>query len=303
MNAGCPLCGTEQYKVIYGHLHYPGASLVKCDHCSHIYTRLKLDTENKNLYSEGAYELVDTRNSIYDKILSWEYGRVIRVINRLMPRKGRLLDFGCGKGKWGSIAKKMGWQVNGIETAVERAAYAKNIYGLDVSTAVYSEGKIFPYDFEVITLFHVIEHLEHPQVLLDELIKNNLSKDGLIVIEVPNINSEQSRLAGNKWMHLDPPRHINHFTPKRLEQMARDLGLTAVRISSFSFHLGVLGIIDSILKRFGYKKNIIYELKNKKSFFLYLAVILLFPFALPFEYISHLMGRGGIMRYYFIQTK
>lgn len=303
MNAGCPLCGTEQNTVIYKKLHYPGASLVKCDHCSHIYTKLKGDTEYKSLYSEGAYELVDTRNSIYDKILSWEYGRIMRSIKDFKPQMGRLLDFGCGKGKFGSIAKKQGWQVNGVETAVERAAYAKNIYGLDVSLAVYAEGKIFHYDFDVITLFHVIEHLEHPQVLLGELIKNNLSKNGLVVIEVPNINSEQSRIAGNKWMHLDPQRHISHFTPKRLEQMARDLDLTAVRITSFSFHLGVLGLIDGILKRLGYKKDIIYELKKKKNLFLILAVILLLPFALPFEYLSHLMGRGGIMRYYFIQTK
>ena len=302
MNPGCPLCGSVQNTVKYKKLRYPGASLVKCDHCSHIYTRLNREIENKNLYSEGAYELVDTRNSIYDKILSREYGRVMRSIKAFKPQMGRLLDFGCGKGKLGSIAKNKGWQVDGVETSIERAAYAKNIYGLDVSTDVYSSGEIFPYDFDVITLFHVIEHLEHPQVLLDELIKNNLSKNGLLVIEVPNINSEQSRIAGSKWMHLDPQRHISHFTPKRLEQMARDLGLTTVRISSFSFHLGVLGMIDSLLKRLGYSKDIIYELKNRKSFFLRFAVILLLPLALPFEFISHWMGRGGIMRYYLTRS-
>jgi hypothetical protein len=57
---------------------------------------------------------------------------------------------------------------------------------------------------------------------------------------------------------------------------------------------------DSLLKRFGYKKNIIYELKNKKRFSLIACILLLLPIAISLEYISSLVGKGGIIRKYYV---
>src|SRR5258706_8732715 len=299
MNPGCPLCGAENYTTIYKHLQYPGTSLVKCAHCLHIYTLTSHSFENEKLYNDEVYKVIENRDSIFDKILNREYKRVIKKINSFKPGKGALLDFGCGKGKFGSLAKDNRWQVKGVETAVERAAYAKEIYGLDVDTNFFIAGKIFVTDFDVLTLFHVVEHLPNPKELLNELIRQNVKKDGLVVIEVPNINSLQARIAGNHWMHLDAPRHISHFTSKRLDQFAKELGLASQRTVFFSFHLGVLGMTDSLLKLLGYRRNIIYELKNKKSIGLKSAIALLLPLALTLEFFSALLNRGGVIRKYF----
>ena len=297
---GCPLCNTETKTIVYDQLQLAGAFIVKCDQCTHIYTLQNNQIETDELYSTEVYKIVENRHSLFDKILNWEYGKVVKTINRLKPQKGFLLDFGCGKGKFGSIAKSKGWQVKCIETALERALYAKNIYGLDVDTRPYLTGKLFTNDFDVLTLFHVLEHLPAPKTSLTELIKHNLKKDALVVIEVPNINSWQSAIAGKNWMHLDVSHHFHHFTTLNLERFASELQLQTIKTSSFSMHLGVLGMIDSFLKLAGYKKNIIYELKNKKNIYSMIVISLLLPFAFLLEVLAAAAGRGGILRKYFI---
>jgi len=301
MILNCPLCGANNYTVIYEHLEqYPAASIVKCKHCLHIYTLLNDDLESDKFYNDKVYKVVENRNTIFDKILSWEYKRVIKRIYSFKPSKGSLLDFGCGKGKFTNLAQNKGWQVKCVETAPERAAYAKKIYGLDVSINFYTTGKIFNNVFDVLTLFHVLEHLPNPKILLNELIKHNLAKKGLVVLEVPNFKSLQARIAGSRWMHLDAYRHINHFTPAQLDQIARELKLTILKTTFFSFNLGVLGMTDSFLKLLGYRKNIIYELKNKKNIVLLLAISILLPFAFILETFAAAIGGGGIIRKYFI---
>src|SRR5258706_2113632 len=199
----CPICKKSNYKIIYSHLREPSVRIVKCDDCSYIYTLHHDEIKTEELYTHDVYEVVENRNSIFDKILNWEYNRVLREINLLKETKGFLLDFGSGKGKFANLAQEKQWKVKCVEIAAARANYAQKTYGLDVDTHYYSGGKLFGGEFDVITLFHVLEHLPDPQTLLIELIKHNLAKGGLVVIEVPNIDSLQAYMAGSKWIHLD----------------------------------------------------------------------------------------------------
>ncbi len=302
MASKCPLCYCESYYVIYEHLLKRSCiSIVKCRDCLHAYTLADYVVESSELYNDSIYKVVENRKTIFDKILNWEYKRVRKRITMLKPSKGSLLDFGSGKGKLASLAKQNGWNVNCVETAVERALYAKKVYGLEVNTDFYSTGRIFDSVFDVLTLFHVLEHLQSPASLLHELIRYNLKKDALIVIEVPNINSWQARIAGRHWMHWDIPRHLSHFSPARLEQFTASLGLTTLRTGYFSFHLGVLGMTDSILKKLGYRNNIIYELKNRKNKLIIFAIVFLLPLSFLAETIASLAGSGGVVRKYLIR--
>jgi 2-polyprenyl-3-methyl-5-hydroxy-6-metoxy-1,4-benzoquinol methylase len=299
MNLSCPLCGSGQYDIVYEKLAYfPDADIVKCRQCGHLYTLIIKEVDTRDLYSDAVYKVVENRDSIYDRILNREYRGVIRQINSFNREKGKLLDFGSGKGKFGMLAKEDGWEVRCVETSPERAAYAKEVYGLEVSTVFYEGGAIFPFRFDVLTLFHVLEHLPGPEVLLRELIAANVEKGGLVVFEVPNIKSLQSRIAKDKWIHLDVPRHIHHFSPERLEQFLRQLGLKPLKTTYFSFHLGVLGMVDTLLKLFGYRNNIIYELKNKKNKRLLLKVALLLPIAILLESVASGLRRGAVIRMY-----
>lgn len=303
MNACCPICEASTYQYLFKVLpQCEHGSIVRCSRCAHCYSLMAANVDAAALYSDEVYQVVENRQSIFDRILNWEYGHVLEQLARLRPAKGRLLDFGGGKGKFGWLAREAGWDPRCVETSAARAAYAREVYGLDVDTNFYERGALFGGHFDVVTLFHVLEHLPHPQALLGELVAANLKRDGLLVIEVPNITSWQAWLAGNRWMHLDVPRHIQHFSPQRLARLLGDMGFRPLRTTYASVHLGVLGMLDSLMKRFGYGGNIIYELKNRRTPALLAKVALALPFAALLEGVASLLGKGGVIRMYLVRT-
>lgn len=80
--------------------------------------------------------------------------------------------------------------------------------------------------------------------------------------------------------------------------MIEDIGFSHVKTSFFSFHLGVLGMVDSLFKLFGYKKNIIFELKNRKTIGLILKIAIFLPVAMILECVAAWSSKGGIIRMY-----
>jgi 2-polyprenyl-3-methyl-5-hydroxy-6-metoxy-1,4-benzoquinol methylase len=296
----CPICYNHGYGLIYNAItNRQDVQVVSCQQCKLIYTRIGFEPANEELYSTNEYTLVDTRKSLFDKLLTFEYNKILRQIEKIQE-KGRLLDFGSGKGKFLSVAKQRGWEVYGVETAKKRAAFAREIYGIEVSTDYYTSGKVFGGKFKVITLLHVLEHLPEPNKTLSALIEANLDKNGLLIIEVPNIKSFQASIAGKHWLHLDPLHHINHFKAEDLQSITTKLNLTTVKTKSYSFHLGVLGMADAFLKLVGYRRNIITDLKNKNHFIIKILIVLILPFAMLAEIAACLFNRGGIIRQYYI---
>jgi 2-polyprenyl-3-methyl-5-hydroxy-6-metoxy-1,4-benzoquinol methylase len=298
----CPLCNSEDVLVIYKNISQTvEADIFRCGECEHLFSLVRKDIKTEELYSDEIYKVVENRKSIFDRIIQREYKKVLHQLDKLKVNKGALLDFGCGKGKFGSLAREDGWSVKAVETAHDRADYARTIYGLDVNSDFYSGGSIFKIQFDVLTLFHVLEHLPQPGILLNQLVLDNVSENGIIVVEVPNLKSWQARIAKEKWIHLDVPRHIHHFSPERLKKLLLDINLKPVKSTTYSFHLGVLGMVDSLLKKTGYKKNIIYELKNKRSKSLLFLITILVPLAYFMERLSALFGKGGVTRMYLVR--
>ena len=190
------------------------------------------------MYSGGKYKVIDTRDGLFDKLISIDDRLIIWQLSKLKVSKETLLDFGCGKGQFIHRALKYKWKVKGIETEKNRANFGKNKYGLDISTLEYKTGLVGGAPFNVITFFHVLEHLPQPKKLLRKLIDNNLTHNGYLVIEVPLFESLQSKIAGKRWIHLDPPLHISHFTKSSLLKLLGDLNLKPLKYEYFSIHFG-----------------------------------------------------------------
>jgi 2-polyprenyl-3-methyl-5-hydroxy-6-metoxy-1,4-benzoquinol methylase len=304
MNAHCPLCNSESLHYIYRNVpQYIDTDIVQCEVCGHLFTIIRKEINVNALYTDEIYKVVENRGSVFDKIIRREYNGVLRQLNKFKKAKGTLLDFGCGKGQFGNLAKQNGWRVKAVETSPDRAAYARNVYGLEVDSAFFTEGSIFDIRFDALTLFHVLEHLPQPGELLSRLVRDNVTDTGVIIVEVPNISSWQSVIAKEKWIHLDVPRHIHHFSSERLQKMFSDIDLKLLKTTYFSFHLGVFGMVDSLIRKLGYKKNIIFELKNNKNKSLFLLMGLVLPFAYIMELFASWFGRGGVIRMYLIQKK
>lgn len=130
---------------------------------------------------------------------------------------GRLLDVGCGDGRFLSLMRSFGWDVRGIDPDPEAARVAKHIHKLNVDCCTLDDIQLPSSAFDVITLHHVIEHAPNPLELLNQC-RRLLSASGLLVIVTPNLGSIGHRLFSEKWRDLDPPRHFYLFDARTLSE-------------------------------------------------------------------------------------
>lgn len=253
----CPLCGgTANRPFLKTDARSSSGeryTVVTCGACSLRYTDpLPTDEELTRLYEDEYYEYAydrtddDRRQGDERKAAIRNVGLFsIRSLTHLFKtvlfaerrrallgrRPGRVLDVGCGNGDFLQSLKRRGWEVHGVEYSAEAAelARAKGI-------AVYRgelTGAAFPESFfDVVTLWHVTEHLPHPLTELAE-VRRILRDDGLLVLEVPNSDCLTRKLCGARWSQLDVPRHLQHFTPKTLEQALSYAGFASIHRRNF----------------------------------------------------------------------
>ena len=235
--------------------------------------------------------------------------RLIRRFARNGTR--RALDIGCGRALMLQELQNSGWTCFGTEFSSDSARRAKNILRDHIYTAPDVRALNFPSgDMEVVSLWQVFEHLTEPGAVLNE-IRRVLSNEGVLVLEVPNFSSWQSRLGTNNWIYLEAPRHLYHFSPAGLASMLRHHGFSIVYRSTLSWELGPFGMFQSLMNLFLKRPNFSYSimskserkllLKSHQSAWLdILAVSLLGIPALLIgtilEILSACAGRGGVIR-------
>ncbi|MFC3879726.1 class I SAM-dependent methyltransferase [Algoriphagus namhaensis] len=274
-------------------------SLVTCTLCETTWTFFSQEVDADALYEDAVYAVVDNRKSIFERIIFREARRVLKKAEKLLKSTSpSLLDFGSGKGQFLWVAKQRSWVGLGIETAADRANFARDKYGVKVLSEFYDKGKVMGAPFDLISLNHVLEHLPDPLHLLKELLNENLAENGMVYLEVPRKNSWQAGIAGKNWMHWDIPKHLTHWTEPILLNGLAEIGFHKVASRKFSIHLGLLGMLQALLALGGYKGNLILALKGKKNPFLLVMVICLTPLALLLELGACLFNRGGILGIY-----
>ncbi|WBL42770.1 class I SAM-dependent methyltransferase [Algoriphagus halophytocola] len=150
---------------------------------------------------------------IYQKVRKYSVNQKVKLINRLVPHKGKILDYGCGTAEFLLAANNDTWKVTGIEPN-EKARKLGNSKLADQVFESLDEIKAGK-QFEVITLFHVLEHVHSLRKTVKKLIKH-LKSTGYIIIAVPNYKSFDAKKYGNEWAGWDVPRHLYHFNESAL---------------------------------------------------------------------------------------
>ena len=133
----------------------------------------------------------------------------------------------------------------GLDLSPEAAAIAARENGVQVVTETLA-GACFPdASFGVVTMFHVLEHVLDARAILTE-VHRVLRSGGRVVLQVPNIDSWQSRLFGAKWRGLDVPRHIVDFSASSLQALLDSCGFVVERVRHFNLRDNAPALASSL---------------------------------------------------------
>jgi 2-polyprenyl-3-methyl-5-hydroxy-6-metoxy-1,4-benzoquinol methylase len=147
---------------------------------------------------------------------------------------GTVLDVGCGSGFFLAYLRSQGWQVHGLETALEHVAFARDILGLlNVSMQAWPSTNGTFRNFDAVSMIHLIEHMPDPITALTAA-HQSLCKGGVLLLETPNIDSWPARIFGPQWVTLDAPRHMVLFGPKSLARCLRSAGFQEIKMITYS---------------------------------------------------------------------
>ena len=201
-------------------------------------------------------------------------------INAILP-KGAILDIGCGRGIFLSKLKKYGWAPMGTEL-FEGANTIAEALEIPIKTGDLKELTLGTEVFDVVTLWHTLEHIEDLSVL--KKIHKVLKENGILVVSVPNIGSVQARIFKNNWFHINEPYHIHHFSPRSLSTLLLNNGFSPYAINHFRFTYNFFGWLEGFIDAIFKQRNILFnELRKsssvnlKRLMLLFLAALLAIP--------------------------
>lgn len=256
-----------------------------------------------DFYSKGVYQ-----NSgghffgIIDPFLRIMSDWKLKEINHYYRIPGKILDVGCGKGRFLSNAKVKGWEVQGVEYSKSQIDFAVSRYGLEIKQGGIHTVNFEENCFDVVMAWHVLEHISIPYEFMAE-VNRILKRGGLFVCEVPNFSSWQAHLGKENWFHLDVPRHLTHFTPKAMEKLLEQNDFALLELHTFSLENGPIGMLQSIINRIGLPPNWLWRwLKRCVSDNIFLLLINLFfvligiiP-SIILECMASINRSGGVVR-------
>lgn len=151
---------------------------------------------------------------IYQEVKKYTIGKKVALLESLETKTTNLLDVGCGTGDFLKVASERGWEISGVEPNREARKLATN--KLSDSNIIVSDIEELldttqPKQYDVITLWHVLEHVPNYDTYIDKL-KSLLKKDGHLFIAVPNFKSYDAQHYKEFWAAYDVPRHLWHFS-------------------------------------------------------------------------------------------
>ena len=223
----CPICDNAKFqnKLICMDHAVSGESfaIVKCIQCELLITNPRPDPDSlPNYYDSKNYishtgkgnNLVNFLYKIIRRITI--RGKVKLIGNLSTGGKKMLLDIGCGTGNFLDACGDRGWNIHGVEPNEKARKIAENLTGIEIFPDVSSLNS----KFDIITLWHVLEHFEDLDEIMKEL-NRLLHRNGRLVIAVPNHRSLDQNLYKEFWAAWDVPRHMFHFSTETIRKLVR----------------------------------------------------------------------------------
>lgn len=269
----CPVChtgGASEFLHVFDRLQPADAQayrLVKCNRCSLIYLNPRpVEAASGQFYHDAAYlPFASAKHEqapierLYVQLRRWNNRWKRRWLEKAYPQKGALLDIGCGTGEFMQEMQNAGWKVRGVEKDPRAAAYAMEHLKLNVFIGSIDSIPAVDGTYDVITMWHVLEHLYEPHKALIRA-RDLLKPGGLLLIAVPNVESLDAKVYRNSWIAFDAPRHLQHFRLKTLRMICGMHKLSYVRHENIPLDAFFNAMMSELLdaERKG-RKNVIYR--------------------------------------------
>lgn len=175
----------------------------------------------------------DGNKSLFEKM--YQFVKTIALKNKLKlinseSPKGRILDIGAGVGDFLSVAKNDGWEIIGKEPSEKAKAIAQKKGVVFVNELSELESN----SFDVITMWHVLEHVPDLENQIAEL-KRLLKPNGTILIAVPNFKSFDANHYKHFWAAYDVPIHLWHFSKTAIKKLFQNQNLELVKVLPMKF--------------------------------------------------------------------
>lgn len=211
--------------------------LCQCTSCKLIFTNPRPKQEEISQYYQSENYIShrnkanNLTNLLYKTVRQYTLRQKVNWLNQYSSHKGNLLDIGCGTGYFLQKAKQNGWKTEGIEpNSLARNTAKKKGLKIFSDLIKIKEGN----KYQAITMFHVLEHI-HDLRKTAKRVVSILEDEGTLLIAVPNYDSLDSKIYGEKWAGLDVPRHLYHFTKETMQVFAEKMGLYIAHTEPMKF--------------------------------------------------------------------
>ncbi len=247
--ARCPVCdgtlGVPEFGSPDRLCRLPGAfSVAHCEVCRLGVTLPVVEAAQLASFyptTYGAYELPTGAFGLVSKAIqrlqSWQTLRTAPLKRVAQLPAGRLLDVGCGRGDLGAWLVRQGWSVVGIEPSVQACAVARE-RGIDARVGTLAEVKLESETYDAVVFRQSLEHVTDPVTDLRRA-REALCRGGMVIISVPNFDCWQRRCFGERWFHLDLPRHRLHFNAIALGTVLARAGFAHIETRTSSSAVGL----------------------------------------------------------------
>jgi 2-polyprenyl-3-methyl-5-hydroxy-6-metoxy-1,4-benzoquinol methylase len=200
-------------------------------------------TENYISHTDSKRNLLE---KAYHVVRNISLKRKLKLINSFESEEKKLLDVGCGTGDFLKVAQLNNWQVSGIEPNEQ----ARQIANQKTNNMVFETEQLSNFkkhSFDVISLWHVLEHLpklhEHISIL-----KNLLKVNGTLLIAVPNHASYDAKYYENFWAAYDVPRHLWHFNQTSISKLFESNNMQVVKTHPMKFDAYYVSLLSEKYK-------------------------------------------------------
>lgn len=254
--SNCPVCRSTEIKKVFDVRDHSITQEVfaiwECNQCTLRFTQDVPNQQDIGRYYKSEVYISHSNTSkgslsrIYKAVRNHTLETKSRLIQKYTVKTGSLLDLGAGIGSFLNTMQGKGWNVTGLEPDDDARNQALKYYNLKLSPA--DDLSSLPQNsFDAITLWHVLEHVHELHPYLDQL-KMLLKPNGKIFIAVPNYTSSDASYYGPYWAAYDVPRHLYHFSPKSMEVLIKEHGLSLTTMKPMWYDSYYISLLSSKYK-------------------------------------------------------